>query len=241
MREKSEERGYVCDACGKEIFDYPNRRLCAACEGSLECNEQKTCPKCGRKTLADGVCLSCKSRMPKFTQGFSPFSYEGVAAGLVNKLKNGNRRLAFYLGEQTCAYFLARARDKIVGQELLIVPVPLSLSRLQERGYNQAEELAKAIEKTLFKSGIQAKTDADVLQKRRDAPPQKHLSGKERAENAIGAYHVHKRKLCDGKTVLLVDDILTTGATGGECAKLLLSSGASAVYFLTAASMPEKK
>jgi predicted amidophosphoribosyltransferase len=60
-------------------------------------------------------------------------------------------------------------------------------------------------------------------------------------ENASGAYHVHKRAFCKGRTILLIDDIMTTGATGSECAKLLLGAGAKEVYFLVAAATPEKK
>ncbi len=239
FRRASLARGYTCDICGVELFDYPDRRLCEACEEKLF-RPQRTCPKCGRETVAEGVCLSCKSRTPSFTHGLSPFSYKGEAALTVNRMKNGNPRLAAYFGEQMAEKFL-----EIYGLEqespLLIVAIPLTKERLRERGYNQAERLAESVEARLIHKGVNAELDSGVLQKRKEIKPQKQTSGKERAENVHGAYHVHKRALCKGKRVLLVDDIMTTGATGSECARLLLSAGAKEVIFLTATALPEQK
>jgi ComF family protein len=125
--------------------------------------------------------------------------------------------------------------------EILLVPVPLTESRKKERGYNQAERLAEAVEKRLREAGVSACLDAGLLEKRRETELQKEKTRKERAENVRGAYHVKKRKACREKTILLVDDILTTGATGSECARLLLSAGAKKVVFLVAAALPEQK
>ncbi len=235
------KHGYTCDYCGKEVFDYANHRLCDACEEAMPKNEACLCPKCGRHTLAAGVCLTCKSYPPPFTQGFSPFVYKGKAASLVNRLKNGQAYLGLYLGERTAEYFLSKHEAKDEELPYLIIPVPLTPKRIQERGYNQAAELAEAIYTTLNNRGIRAEVDLNILQKPRETGQQKHMTQKERMENASGAYHVHKRKACKDKTVLLVDDILTTGATGGECAKLLKNAGAKAVYFLTPTAVPENK
>ena len=81
----------------------------------------------------------------------------------------------------------------------------------------------------------------DVLQKTRDGEMQKLLTAVARAEYVSGAYHVHRRALCKDRTILLIDDVLTTGATGSECAKLLFGAGAKKVYFLTASAVPEQK
>lgn len=239
LRKASLTRGYTCDVCGKELFDYPIHRLCEGCEQKLF-RPQRTCPKCGREGVAEGVCLTCKGSMPSFTRGVSPFSYKGEAALNVNRMKNGNPRLAAYFGEQMADAFI-KAYGLEHAESLLIVAIPLTKERLQERGYNQAERLAESVEARLNEKGIEAELDSDVLQKRRETKLQKQSSRKERAENVQGAYHVHKRKVCKGKTVLLIDDIMTTGATGSECAKLLLSAGAKEVIFLTAASLPEQK
>ena len=223
------------------MFCYPCERLCENCKEELVRNDGLTCPKCGRKTLSNGVCLTCKSTMPKFTQAFSPFVYRGLPAKLINRLKNGNRRLAYLLGEETATYFLEKKTADLSGEPLLILPIPLTDERRIVRGYNQAEELAKVIAEKLNEGGMYATNDFETLIKRRETSAQKHLSRKDRAENITGAYHLHKRKFCQGKTIVLVDDILTTGATGSECAKLLLNAGAKAVYLLTVASAPENK
>lgn len=90
-------------------------------------------------------------------------------------------------------------------------------------------------------AGVAVRLDAELLEKRRETELQKQKTRRERAENVHGAYHVKKRKECKDKTIVLVDDILTTGATGSECARLLLSAKASKVIFLVAAALPEQK
>ncbi|MBE5745013.1 MAG: ComF family protein [Clostridiales bacterium] len=242
LRKASGKHGYTCDSCGAELFDYPTIRLCEECEARIERNDGKVCEKCGRKTVADGVCSTCKDNLPTFTYGVSPFVYRAETAALVNRIKNGNRRLAFYFGEQMTAAFLRRFPiESLAAEEILIVPVPLSKEKRRERGYNQAEEIAEALFDCLRAQGVNASLDADVLYKKRDAEQQKHLGVTKRRENAVGAYHLHKRKLCQGKTVLLVDDILTTGATGSACAKPIATAGAKTVILLTVASLPERK
>ena len=81
----------------------------------------------------------------------------------------------------------------------------------------------------------------DAVLKSRETKPQKRAKGKERERNVQGAYFVHSRKAVRGKTVLVVDDIMTTGATGNEMARILYAAGAKTVYFLTATAAPERK
>ncbi len=237
LRDAAAKRGFVCDGCGAEVFHYPDERLCAACLDKLCRNDGFLCEKCGRRTVSAGVCLSCKSALPTFTVGVSPLVYTGETAALVNRIKNGDRRLVYFLGEamaDACLTRLPRGRYE-VKDEILIVPVPLTDKKRAERGYNQAEELARVVAQRLG-----AVLDLETLEKKRDTVQQKHLGRIERAQNLKGAFHVHKRKLVQGKTVFLVDDIMTTGATGSECARTLLNAGAKAVVFLTAAALPEK-
>lgn len=242
LREKSASRGYTCDACGVELFDYPTHRLCDHCQALHVKNNKNVCSKCGRKLISNGICLTCKSMLPTFTQALSPFVYEGALAGLINRLKSGNRRLAYYFAEQMAEYFLnSSIAENLRATPLLVLAVPLTKQRQNKRGYNQAQELAKIVTKKLNKAGMYATNDDEVLTKTRETGAQKNLSSKQRAQNAKGAYHVHKRKLCNGKTILLIDDILTTGATGSECARILQLAGASAVYLLTIASRSEQK
>ena len=97
------------------------------------------------------------------------------------------------------------------------------------------------VKKFLQDKGYRVELREDILLKQRDTAQQKHMDFASRMENVAGAYHIAKRKECRGRTVLLIDDILTTGATGSECASRLLAAGAERVLFLTGASLPEQK
>ena len=243
LRRFSAKYGFACDWCGAEIFNYPRRRLCEGCDQLLSRNDLRLCVKCGRKATDDGVCLNCKAHLPAFERGVSPLVYEGGSAVLVNGLKMGKRRLAYCLGEEMARAFLERCAfcKNTHNEELLIVPVPLTLEREKERGYNQAAELALVVRERLFEKGVIAELDLEILMKRRETPQQKRLGFRERAENVLGAYHVHKRAVCKNRTILLIDDIMTTGATGDACARALYRAGAKRVYFLVAAAAKERK
>ncbi len=237
-RRAAANRGYTCDVCGKEVFSYPARRLCGECFSALAGNDDKTCPKCGRKTITEGVCLACKRSPPAFSLGISPFVYEGEAGVLLNRFKNGDRYLGFFFAQEMTEAFRRKALRGVEGaeKELLVVPVPMTKEKIRKRGYNQAEELAKTITYEL-----KAIFCADVFEKIRETKPQKLLTAQEREKNVAGAYRLVKREACREQRVLLVDDLMTTGATGSECARLLFKAGAKEVFFLTAASAAEKK
>lgn len=244
IRGVTEDNGFVCDHCGAEIFEYPKKRLCFDCEKSLSKIGERCCPKCGRETKAEGVCLDCKAKVRAFTQGFSPFVYRGETASLINRMKNGKFRLALYFGEQISAYFVEKFAEELPQIEneeepFLLIPVPITKRKRAERGYNQAERLTLSILHDFEKRGIAAETDFSILQKQRESLAQKEMSSRERLRSSQGAYHVHKRKACRGRRILLIDDILTTGTTSGECAKCLLHAGAREVYLLVAAAVPE--
>lgn len=244
IRDYFTDNGFSCDSCGTELFDYPTHRLCAECDGKMRINNGRVCKKCGRKTLAEGVCLDCKSHLPQFTVGMSPFIYRGETAALINRVKNGKPTLAAYFAERMAVHFLAEYPDTnrfLEEETLLVIPVPLTKNRRRERGYNQAERLAEIFCNELQKKGYQVELDTELLQKTRETEQQKHMGSKARRENVSGAYHVHKRKQCRGKTIVLIDDIMTTGATGSECSARLLGAGANEVIFLTSASLPEMK
>lgn len=240
LRSISSEHGFTCDACGTEIFDYPRQRLCEECLLSLRYNDETRCRKCGRQTVAHGTCLDCKSVAPVFDKGFSPLSYRGKTAALINRIKNGDRRLSYFFAEQMCKAFLQNCLVE-TGKEIVVVPVPITKEGRAVRGYNQAEDLAQRVVDILQEAGWTAVMDKDILLKTRDTKQQKQLRLSERAENVRGAFRVHKRTACKGKTILLVDDIMTTGSTGSECARALKSAGANTVYFLVGASLPEEK
>ncbi len=234
------DRGYTCDACGVELFDYPQNRLCESCQEKLRKAEGTVCEKCGRKTLTQGVCQTCKSCLPIFSRGFAPYVYKAECASVVNRIKTGAPRLAYHFGERMAEYFADRYKPS-TEEEISLVPVPVTKRRLRTRGYNQAQRLAIAVGKRLVELGFKVEIRKDFLVKRRETPMQKHMNAKQRRENVSGAYQIRKRKNCKGKKILLIDDIITTGATASECAKRLMSAGATEVLLLVAAALPERK
>lgn len=238
IRKATSTRGFVCDCCKDELFDYPKTRVCKACENRFFRNDKATCPACGRNTVTkEGVCLICKEFPPEF-MGASPFVYVGETANAINRIKNGNRRLCYYYAEQMLR-ILQKAYS--VTDEVILLPIPMAKEKQSMRGYNQAQDLAEALETELQKAGISCALYTDVLIKTRETPEQKHLSLRERRENLQGVFHLSKRAVLKDKTVILVDDIMTTGSTGDVCAKLCKGAGAKEVYFLCVASVPEKQ
>jgi len=112
----------------------------------------------------------------------------------------------------------------------LIIPVPLCEKRAKERGYNQAELLAHVVSKK-----VNLEMNNKILLRIKQTPTQVNLSHYERNQNMIDAFKVNNKKVIKGKTILLIDDVYTTGATIQECAKTLIIAGAKKVYALTAA------
>lgn len=234
-RKYAANHGATCDVCAKEVFDYPNTRLCAACEKELVFTGTR-CPVCGRKTVTEGVCLACKSKRPIFQKGICALNYEGLSARTINRFKRGRRYLSYVLAERMADAFVKALSGSFDRSNAMLVSVPLTEARQKRRGYNQAEELSRRLSELLSVEYVE-----DVLFKIREAEPQKNLTSEERAKNVEGVYRVHKRKECKGKTVVLVDDIMTTGTTGSAIASLLLYAGAKEVVFLVAAATAEKQ
>lgn len=112
----------------------------------------------------------------------------------------------------------------------LLIPVPLHPKRLRERGFNQALLLVKELSR---RTGIPYQKG--LLQKKRPTVPQIDLSGTEREKGVKGSFHIQRKEEVEGKKILLVDDVFTTGATVNECSKVLLSAGAKRVDVLTIA------
>lgn len=223
---------HTCDLCNREVFSYPTQRLCDGCVKKLPKNNGEYCEKCGRPTKTAGVCFQCKGEPPHFTKACAPFVYFGEGALLINAFKNGKRYLSFYLAEEMASVLFRLGEFE---EAPVLIPVPLTKRKRRERGYNQAEELAVQLSAL---SGFAVKTD--LIEKVRQDAQQKHLSAKERKNQIVGAFHLIDRKFCKDKVFLVVDDILTTGATCGELARLLLGAGAKAVYACTACALPER-
>lgn len=214
-----------CLACGREIPRGGKDRLCKSCRAQTVRIGDDCCVKCGRSVRNESdYCIPCQHRPRAFARARSVYPYEGAAGLLVRKLKFSNAR---YLAK----YMAAEMVDTLLDHEMwcdVVVPVPLSKQHRKRRGYNQAELLARVIAEKL-----KLPLDAEHLIKIRDTAEQAKLSGAEREDNVRGAYQVQDKFAFAGRRVLLIDDVMTTGATGDEIARILLQNGAKQVELLT--------
>lgn len=221
-----------CLVCGDEVFA-EGSYFCPRCEGTLPKNDGAICDHCGRSVpVAQSYCYDCKNQMTEVDRARSCYSYRPPVSGLIQAFKyNGKKYLA-----EAFACDLARLYFSHYLAADYTVFVPMTPAREKERGFNQtallAEELSDRIGVPLL---------ADALVKTRDTPRQANLSGKERRENLEGSFRVHRRKEVKDKTILLVDDVLTTGATAETVARALKSAGAKKVYLLTVASVGARR
>ncbi len=168
---------------------------------------------------------------PPFVRAVAYGSYDGGLRELIHLLKYGRVRPA--------AGVLGRMLAEVIqgfGSEFraaVIVPVPLHRSKLRQRGFNQAEEIARAALKNLDRSGLTLA--AGVLDRKRATESQTGLTDHQRQENVRGAFLVTSPELIKDQDVLLVDDVFTTGATASECARVLRRRGADRVFVATVA------
>lgn len=217
---------FTCDICGRETF---GTHICGECMKNFKFNSGATCPVCGRKTVRAEICLECKAYAPVYNKAVSAIVYGGEGVTLVAKFKNGGAYLKDYFAE------LLSEKIKGLPEFDCIVYVPMTKKAQRKRGYNQtyllAKEIAELVEKPLIK---------DAAVKVKETSAQKSLTRKERAKNLKGVFKIEKKQEVFGKRVLVVDDVLTTGATADELSRILFAAGAIKVYVATVASVEYK-
>jgi ComF family protein len=233
---------------GLAVWRLPS--LCAVCRGWGEARICPACaerfgtptPRCERCALEwvgplpgpadDAVCAACCIDPPPCERALAAVAYGPPWDALIARYKF---HAALDLAPSFAALMLASHRRSPSHRPSLMLPVPLSRQRLAERGFNQAWELARRLARA-----VNCKADAHLLLRIRDTPHQLSFPRDERAANVKGAFAVEPRRRAEvgGQHVTLVDDVMTTGDTAAEIARVLLQAGAASVSVWVLARTP---
>lgn len=235
----------------KAVFDLLLPPLCLNCDAPTA-QDQALCADCWKKMTfiappfcaccgvpfdfemgEDAKCTACFEKQPAFSAARSALVYDEASKSIILRFKHADR----HHPAKGFAQWMKRAGQDIVAQSDLIVPVPLHRWRLLARRENQAVVLARALAR---ETGLPM--EPNWLRRIRATVSQGHLSPKDRAANVNGAFAIPEKyhEALRGRKILLVDDVLTTGATVSACARTLLKAGAVKVNVLTLARVKKE-
>ena len=215
----------VCD----HVVPY-KRLICPECYPLLHKVSEPACRKCGKplKKAEEEYCTDCGVKKHFFTQGRAVFQYDGAMKQSIYRFKYANRQeYAEFYGTQAVKTLNDFFRQV---QADLLVPVPLYAAKMRKRGFNQAQCFAQAISKY---TGISV--DTKTVVRIRNTTPQKELDELGRQNNLKKAFKIGRNDV-KLKTIIVIDDIYTTGSTIDAVAQVLLEAGAKRVYFVVLAT-----
>ncbi len=222
----------LCIACSDVLAIAEEKVFCRECRKRITYLTQSHCPVCGiifpDSPAGNHLCGPCLENKPHYTFARAALAYDGIIHDAIHQFKYG-RNLA-------CGKALACLLSDFYFPDMdwnaydIIIPVPLHIRRLRTRGFNQSLILAHALGK---KHGL--RVDFSLLKRSKLTLTQTGLDKKERENNIKRAFEVTSPDLIEAKNIILVDDVLTTGATINECAKTLKKAGARQVAAITLA------
>jgi ComF family protein len=220
----------ACGGCDGEL-DGPGH-LCWSCQAAISKIGPPLCAICGDAAAGriddEFICHVCADDRPGYDIARSACRYDGPLRDMIQAFKYNHA--LWYRDE--LAELLRACVDVHYDMARIdaVASVPLFHARRRERGYNQAAVLASALARKIRKPLMRS-----ALTRTRPTPTQTHLTARDRLPNVKGAFEPRRPERLNGKTILLVDDVMTTGATLSECARALKNAGAKAVYAVTLA------
>jgi ComF family protein len=226
----------LCHSCRTFIPNAGRIHICGDCFSTTRSLGSPFCTVCGVPFRTEGgldhICGDCLSKPPAFAAARAAVVYEGAVKELIHRLKydgriQARRPLGLLLAERLAGFVHDAAPD-------LIMPVPLHLKRLRQRGFNQAVLLGELASKEW---GVPMARR--VIRRIRWTEPQITLASRDRMANVRGAFAVADPAVVRGKKILLVDDVMTTGSTVSECARMLKKGGAAEVFVAVVARVPD--
>lgn len=215
-------RCVVCD----EITDRTGKALCSKCQGKILYIKEPCCMKCG-KQLKGGeqeYCGDCRKKKHNYIQGTSLYDYGSMSDSLFRFKYAGRMEYADFYGRELAE---KKARWLSMIKPDVLVPVPVHPSRKRKRGYNQAELIAGKLSRY---SGIPI--DTSLISRERKTQPLKNLSYAERQNNLKKAFKIRQNDV-KLSTIVIIDDIYTTGSTIDAMAQAFTEVGISGIYFIT--------
>jgi ComF family protein len=202
-----------CLLCGA---DSDQALLCPPCNGDLPELPGERCPLCADQTTHGERCGSCLKDPPAFDRTIALYRYDFPVDRIVHALKYGHQlAVANWCGQKLAERLAGQAFDRVI-------PLPLHVERLRQRGFNQSLEIAGK-----FANSSKIPVDRSHLRRTRATPPQADLPHKARQQNVRGAFECSADFA--GLSLLIIDDVMTTGATANECSRVLKLHGAASV------------
>ena len=219
-------RCVLCDEVTGEKVD----GICRRCRNLLQYIEEPRCMKCGKELSDDEqeYCYDCSKEQKSYISGFPMFNYVSPLKESLARMKyEARQEYAEFYGRELAKHF----KDRFLKLRIeVLIPVPISRKRRNKRGYNQAELIADAMSRELL-----IPVDKELLIRAVDTNPQKKMLRQERSKNLMKAFDLGRSDNIP-ESILLVDDIYTTGATIDACSRACLKGGVGRIYYTSVAA-----